>query len=259
MSITFPNIDPIMFEIGFLKVHWYSMAYIAGFMATYFYFLRVIKKDGFNFLSLKAVDSLLNHGILGIILGGRIGYTLFYNFSYYSTNYMEIIKIWKGGMSFHGAVIGLIISIFLFSRKNKISYLYIFDIIASIAPLGIFLGRIANFINAELYGRVTDVSWGVVFPNSDGLPRHPSQLYEAFFEGLLLLIIINLLRLSQRILRKHGFLTGVFCIGYSLSRFFIEYYREPDIQLGFILNNITMGQILTLPLFVIGIILLIRK
>jgi len=172
---------------------------------------------------------------------------------------MEIIKIWKGGMSFHGAVIGLIISIFLFSRKNKISYLYIFDIIASIAPLGIFLGRIANFINAELYGRVTDVSWGVVFPNSDGLPRHPSQLYEAFFEGLLLLIIINLLRLSQRILRKHGFLTGVFCIGYSLSRFFIEYYREPDIQLGFILNNITMGQILTLPLFVIGIILLIRK
>lgn len=204
-------------------------------------------------MSKEAWDDWLFWAVLGIILGGRLGYVLFYNFSFYLDHPSQIFAVWQGGMSFHGGLFGAIISMFLFAKKYKINFLELTDILAIAAPIGLFFGRISNFINMELYGRVTNSDFGVIFPNAGSSPRHPSQIYEALLEGLFLFAILFLLAKFTKIKEKLGFLSGLFLIGYGSARFFVEQFREPDEQIGFIFAQITMGQILSLPLIVFGL------
>jgi phosphatidylglycerol:prolipoprotein diacylglycerol transferase len=210
-------------------------------------------------LTNKIKDDLLNFIILGIILGGRLGYVIFYNLPHYLAHPLEIFQIWQGGMSFHGGFLGVVVAGILFCRKHNISYLVCGDLFAASTGIGLFFGRIANFINAELYGRVTSVPWGVVFPNAGSLPRHPSQLYEAFFEGLLIFIILNIRAIRYNDLARPGKITGMFLVLYSIFRSLIELCRQPDENIGFILQNITMGQILSLPMFIAGLVMLCKK
>ncbi|MDA9231571.1 prolipoprotein diacylglyceryl transferase [Rickettsiales bacterium] len=242
-----PIFDPVIFSIGPLAVRWYSLAYILGIVFTYY----VLKKS--KILDDKAMDSWLSWSIIGIILGGRLGYVLFYNFAFYLQNPIEIFYIWRGGMSFHGGLFGAIISMFLFAKKYKINFLELTDILSIAAPIGLFFGRIANFINMELYGRVTDSVFGVVFPLISYQKRHPSQLYEAFLEGILCFIILNLLAKFTQIKEKKGALSGLFLIIYASSRIFVEQFREPDQHIGFIFNYFTMGQLLSLPILFLGL------
>tara|TARA_E500000178_G_scaffold233742_1_gene230200 strand:+ start:2670 stop:3452 length:783 start_codon:yes stop_codon:yes gene_type:complete len=242
------NFDPVAFSIFSLDFRWYSLAYIFGILAGWV----MAKKFLLNTEELKVkFDDYISFLILGIILGGRLGYVIFYNFDYYSNNILEIFKIWQGGMSFHGGLLGVILaSIWFAKRNNHNPYVYL-DIVSSVAPIGIFFGRIANFINSELYGIETSLPWGVKFIKVDNLYRHPSQLYEAIFEGLFLFIILIYLRnkISRRI---PGLISAMFLIIYSTFRFVIEFFRVPDEQLGYILFNLSKGQILSLIFLVIG-------
>ena len=242
------NFDPVAFNIFSLDFRWYSLAYIFGILAGWV----MAKKFLLNTEELKVkFDDYISFLILGIILGGRLGYVIFYNFDYYSNNILEIFKIWQGGMSFHGGLLGVILaSIWFAKRNNHNPYVYL-DIVSSVAPIGIFFGRIANFINSELYGIETSLPWGVKFIKVDNLYRHPSQLYEAIFEGLFLFIILIYLRnkISRRI---PGLISAMFLIIYSTFRFVIEFFRVPDEQLGYILFNLSKGQILSLIFLVIG-------
>jgi len=258
MSLIFhiPEIDPIAFNIWFIAIRWYSLAYIFGILAA----LIFLKKANKNcqIMSKKAEEDWLTWAILGIIIGGRIGYILFYNFNFYIEHPLEIVKIWQGGMSFHGGLLGVIFAMFIFCKKNQINFLKLTDTLSVIAPVGIFFGRLANFINMELYGRVTNSeNYGFIFSAIDNQKRHPSQLYEAFFEGILLFIILFFLRKWQNISKKTGILSGIFIILYSLARIFVEQFREPDGHLGFIAYNITMGQILSLPILIFGLVIII--
>lgn len=198
------------------------------------------------------VDDFLVWAIFAVVLGGRIGYVLFYNFEYYSANPSQILKVWQGGMSFHGGLLGVVLATFWFCHKREIDVLKFFDMVATAAPIGLLFGRIANFINGELYGRPTDVSWGVVFPGAGNVPRHPSQLYESALEGLVLLVILYLLFRSEKIRQRTGVLAGTFLIGYGIARSIVELFREPDIQLGFLLGGTTMGQWLSAPMWIGG-------
>ena len=249
------NFDPVAFSLFSLEFRWYSLAYIFGILAGWVLSKRIFIKDD----SLKEkFDDYITVIILGIIIGGRLGYVIFYNLDYYLVNPVEIFKIWNGGMSFHGGLLGVIIMSIWFAKKhNHNSYIYL-DIVSLVAPVGIFFGRIANFINSELYGKETALPWGVKFEKIDEIYRHPSQLYEAFFEGLLLFFI--LIYFHKRSSAKNpGFISGIFLIFYSTFRFLIEFLRIPDEQLGYVLFNLSMGQILCLVFFVFGSYLILKK
>ena len=251
-ALTYPQIDPILVQLGPLAIRWYSLAYIFGFLFSLSYSKSLIKKRIIN-LDINIMDEFITWAVVGVILGGRIGYVLFYNFEFYSINKLEIIKIWQGGMSFHGGLIGLILSMVFFSKINKKNGFELANLVTLCCPVGIFLGRIANFINGELVGRPTDQSWGVLFSAGDIL-RHPSQLYEAVFEGLIVFCVFQII-ITIKLEKKINFFS-VFLITYSLARFFLEFFREPDQQVGLVYMNLSMGQILSIPMLLFGLFFL---
>jgi phosphatidylglycerol:prolipoprotein diacylglycerol transferase len=242
------NLNPVALEFFGLKIYWYSLAYLLGFIFSVYYSKLIIKKGVID-LNTDIVDNFFSWAIIGVIFGGRLGYVIFYNFDFYFQNIIEIFKIWKGGMSFHGGLIGLTISMYIFSRLNKIKFIDLSNLIACSAPFGIFLGRIANFINAELVGKPTFSDWGVKYYNEE-LLRHPSQLYEAFLEGLVLFLIIMFL-IKRRFYKKFN-LCAIFLVFYGLFRFAVEYFREPDNHIGLVFYNLSMGQILSIPIIILG-------
>ena len=249
------NFDPVAFEVFSLEIRWYSLAYIFGIVLGWIYCKKKLIKDP---IVLDLFDDFITYLIIGIILGGRIGYALFYNFSYYINNPLEILMVWNGGMSFHGGLIGVILSCVIFGKKHKINSFIFLDLVALSAPVGIFFGRIANFINSELYGRATDLPWGVQFVLIDNIKRHPSQIYEAFFEGIILFFILNYL-FRRKYIVTPGKLSALFLIFYSLFRYSLEFFRVPDPQIGFLFLNSTLGQIISLLFFVIGVLLFYLK
>jgi phosphatidylglycerol:prolipoprotein diacylglycerol transferase len=250
-------VDPVIFCVGNFCVRWYSIAYIIGIVAGW-YLIKYFNKKVNLFNPKEIEDSAFCYIILGCILGGRFGYVVFYNPDYYVRHFLDIFKIWQGGMSFHGGMLGIIFSVYLLTKKYKIDFLRFLDFVSLSAPIGLFFGRIANFINQELYGRVTNSIFGVVFENAGNLPRHPSQLYEAFFEGAVLFALLFYMAKYKNALNKKGFLTGFAVAFYGIVRFFIEFFREPDEQIGYILKYFTMGQLLCVPMVIIGIFLLIK-
>ena len=249
------NFDPVAFQIFSLEIRWYSLSYIFGIILGWFYCKKFLIKDK---KIVNLFDDLITYLIIGIIIGGRLGYIIFYNPIYYSKNLIEIFMIWNGGMSFHGGVLGTIIATYIFGKKNNINYYIFLDLIAMSAPIGIFLGRISNFINSELYGRQTDIFWAVIFKKIDNLSRHPSQIYEAFFEGIILFILLNFV-FKKYFFKSPGIISSIFIIFYSLFRFLIEFTREPDAQLGFIFLNFTLGQIISIIFFIAGLSLYYKK
>lgn len=255
--IILPNIDPIALQLGPLAIRWYSLAYIAGILCTMFFLKK--QNEQHKIMSPEAYENWLVWAVLSIILGGRVGYVLFYNFEYFLTDPLEIFAIWHGGMSFHGGLFGVILGMWLFCKKYKIEFFQLMDSVAIVAPLGLFFGRIANFVNMELYGRATGSNFGVIFPNAGDFARHPSQLYEAALEGILLFTILFSLSKFTQIQKRRKALSGLFLIGYGLSRIIVENFREPDEQLGFIFSSITMGQILSLPLILLGLFLVAKR
>jgi len=243
------NFDPVAFQIFSFEIRWYSLAYILGIVIGWILCKKIfIKKSDIG----EKFDDFITYLIIGIILGGRIGYIVFYNFSYYLDNFLDIFKIWQGGMSFHGGLLGVIVSSYIFAKKNNQNPFFYLDQVSLVAPVGIFFGRLANFINSELYGTVSDVPWSVIFIKVDNLSRHPSQLYEAILEGLILFIILIYFT-NKNYLNKPGLISGLFLIFYSMFRFFIEFFRVPDEQIGYLILNLTMGQIISLVFTFIGI------
>ena len=249
------NFDPVAIEIFSLEIRWYSLAYIIGIVLGWLVAKKIfIQDDKVN----EKFDDYITYSIFGVILGGRLGYVLFYNFEYYLNNLLEIFKIWEGGMSFHGGLIGIIIISIIFGKKhNQDPFLYM-DIVALVAPIGIFFGRISNFINSELYGKVTNVPWSVTFTQIDNFPRHPTQIYEALLEGIILFLILMNFK-KRNFLSNPGLISGLFLIFYSIFRFSIEFLRVPDEQLGYLLFNLYMGQILSIILIVAGLVLFYFK
>ena len=255
-----PHLDPIALSLGPIAIRWYSLAYIAGILFGLFWIKKSNQKN--KFLSEEAYDSWIVWIVLSVLLGGRFGYVFFYNFSYFFQNPLEIFAFWNGGMSFHGGLLGSILGMWFFAKKYKIEFLKLTDVLVVAAPVGLFFGRLANFVNMELYGRVTDSKFGVIFPNGGPLPRHPSQIYEALLEGVLLFVILFSLERFTKISKKSGILSGLFLILYGSFRFLIENFREPDEQIGFIffgnfLPEITMGQLLSLPIILFGIFVIL--
>ncbi len=256
LLIPYPAVNPVLISIGPLPIRWYALAYIAGLILGWAYVRHLVSTaalwGGQPRPSAVSIDDLLVYAAFGIILGGRLGYVLFYNPGFYFAHPGEIIAVWKGGMSFHGGLVGAALAIALFARRAKVPVLSVMDITAAAVPIGLFLGRLANFIKPELWGRPTDVAWAMIFPGSDGQPRHPSQLYEAALEGIVLFIVLYVaVRLGA--LRRPGLATGIFAIGYGTARIICEFFREPDPQLGFLYGGATMGMILSLPLIAAGI------
>ena len=247
------NLDPVIFSLGFISIRWYSLAYVLGILIGWWYGKKLILnkshllKEKFN---LKNFDDLITYLVISIIIGGRLGYVVFYNIEYYYSNPVDIFKIWEGGMSFHGALVGIILGTYIFSIRRKIKTLFLLDVIACVSPIGIFFGRIANFINGELVGKVSSVPWGVIFPSLDLVPRHPSQLYEAVLEGLILFVILNTIFLKKKY--EIGKCSCLFLICYGIFRIISEYFREPDIQLGYIYDLASMGSILSFVMFLSG-------
>ena len=249
------NFDPVAFQIMSFEIRWYSLAYILGIVIGWTLCKKVFIKN--SNISEK-FDDYITYLIIGIILGGRLGYIIFYNFSYYSENILDIFKIWQGGMSFHGGLLGVIASSYIFAKKNNQNIFSYLDQVSLVAPIGIFFGRLANFINSELYGTTTDVPWSVIFIKVDNLSRHPSQLYEAILEGIILFLIL-IYFINKNYLKKPGLISGLFLIFYSLFRFFVEFFRVPDEQIGYLILNLTMGQIISLVFAATGIILFYLK
>ena len=250
------NFDPVALEIFSLEIRWYSLAYIFGILFGWLYCKKILINNP-NILNL--FDDFITYLIIGIILGGRLGYTFLYNFEYYSKNPIEILMVWNGGMSFHGGLIGVIVASKIFSIKHKINQFIFLDLVALSAPIGIFFGRVSNFINSELYGRATEVPWSVQFILIDNIKRHPSQLYEAFCEGILLFIILRYF-FKKEALKKPGLISGLFLIFYSLFRILCEFFRLPDPQIGYLIFNLTLGQLVSTIFLIIGIsIFCIRK
>jgi len=253
MIINVPIFDPVALALGPLQIRWYSLAYVAGILFVMFWLKRANNKE--EFLSKKAYDDWMMWAVASVLLGGRLGYVLFYNLPYFLGHPLEIFAFWNGGMSFHGGLLGCIIGSYLFCLKYKVDFLRFGDVMCTSAPIALMFGRIANFINLELYGRVTNSNYGFIFPGAGDLPRHPSQLYEAFFEGILLFIILFVFSNIERFKKQKGSLSGVFLIGYGSFRFLIENFRQPDEHIGFLFAKITMGQLLSFPLIFAGIIL----
>ena len=250
------NLDPVLFDFGFMAIRWYSLAYIFGILIGWWLGKKIILKKFDNF-SVSEFDNLITYIIISIILGGRIGYVLFYDLGFYLSNPLEILKIWRGGMSFHGALIGIILGVYLFSLEKKISTFLLLDIISCVAPVGIFFGRVANFINGELIGKTTNMYWGVIFPKIDNIARHPSQLYEAFLEGLILFVILNFVLLQNNY--RIGTCSYLFLIIYGSFRIFAELFREPDVQIGYLFNLFSMGTLLSILMMLAGTIIFFKK
>ena len=249
------NFDPVAIQIFSIEIRWYSLAYIAGILLGWILSKRIFISNP----SLKEkFDDFITYIILGIIVGGRLGYVIFYNLEYYSNNLTDVFKVWQGGMSFHGGLIGVIAVSIWFSKKNNQDSFSYLDVVSIVAPIGIFFGRIANFINSELYGIETDMPWAVKFIQIDNLYRHPSQLYEAFFEGLILFFILIYFR-NKGFMKISGLISSLFLIFYSTFRFVIEFYRVPDEQLGYLFFNLSMGQIISFVFFLIGAYLFTTK
>lgn len=255
-SLEFPNFSPIAFEIGPLAIRWYALAYMAGLLLGWFWVVQLLKRRELWAedapLTRQHIDDLIVAAAIGIILGGRLGYVLFYNPGYYLSNPAEILQVWQGGMSFHGGFLGFIIAFLIYARWKKLALGAMADLAAASVPIGLFTGRIANFVNGELFGRVTDVPWAFVFPAGGPEPRHPSQLYEAGLEGILLFLILTLLIFRYGALKKPGLVCGTFIAGYGAARIFVELFREPDIQIGYLAGGLTMGMILSLPMILVG-------
>ena len=249
------NFDPVAFQIISFEIRWYSLAYIFGIVIGWLLCKKIFIQ---NSDIIEKFDDFLTYLIIGIIIGGRLGYVIFYNFDYYISNFFDIFKVWQGGMSFHGGLLGIIVASILFAKKNNQNPFLYMDQIALVAPIGIFFGRIANFINSELYGVPTDVSWSVTFIQIDTLSRHPSQLYEAVLEGIILFVILVYFR-KKDYLKKPGLISALFLIIYSIFRFFVEYFRSPDEHLGYIVFDLSMGQIISVVFLIIGIILFFFK
>ena len=252
------NFDPILIDFGLVQIRWYSLAYIFGILIGWWYgkIILVRQVGQGQSVYLSKFDDLIGYIIIGTIVGGRLGYVSFYNPAFYLDNILEIFKIWKGGMSFHGGLIGVALGAYIFSKKNNLNYKIYFDTISAVAPIGIFLGRISNFINSELYGSPTQKAWGVIFPNIDSLPRHPSQIYEALLEGIFLFLILNMLIFFRK--NFHGFISIVFLVLYSFFRIICEQFREPDNHIGYIFNYFSMGSILSIMMMLFGFFLLLK-
>lgn len=271
MALQFPDINPVAVAFGPMKIRWYALAYLAGFLLGWRYALMLTRR----LLRLRGYDvamagwpvsarpngddfgDLLSWLVVGVILGGRIGYVFFYNWAHYATHLTEIPMIWHGGMSFHGGFLGASMAMVIFARRRQLRVLTLTDIVATAAPIGLFFGRIANFVNGELFGRFSDVPWAIVFPQGGPLPRHPSQLYQAGMEGILLFLVLGGLAWGTRALLRGGTLSGVFLIGYGLCRIIGELFREPDAQIGFLRDGLTMGQILSAPMILAGLLLVL--
>ena len=257
--LPFPAFDPVIVSVGPLAIRWYALAYIGGILLGWYYARTLVRAGhlwgGRAPLTLADLDDFVLWVTLGIILGGRIGYVLFYNLPYFSAHPIEILELWKGGMSFHGGFLGCVAAVMLFAWKRNVSMLSLGDLACAAGPIGIFLGRIANFINGELWGRAADVPWAMIFPGGGPLPRHPSQLYEAALEGLLLFVILGVL-VRRGALRRPGLIIGAFAVCYGLARMTSEFFREPDVQLGFLWGGMTMGMLLSIPLMLFGLVLI---
>ncbi len=249
--LEFPNINPIALDLGIFQIRWYAVSYIIGILLSWILILKIIKFKKLN-INNNVISDLISNSMIGIIIGGRLGYVIFYNPEYFANNLIETFKIWNGGMSFHGGFIGVIFAVIYTSKVSKTPLILLADLMAIVAPIGIFFGRLANFVNGELYGRVTSHSFGMIFPNGGNLPRHPSQLYEAFFEGLVLFMIMLFFLKSSNIFNKRGLITAYFIFSYGFFRFCIEFFREPDNHIGLIYFNFSMGQLLSLPMILIG-------
>ena len=261
LVLPFPAFDPVLVSVGPFSIRWYALAYIGGILLGWMYARALIRAEelwaGRPALTLEDFDDFVLWVTLGIILGGRIGYVLFYNLPYYTAHPLEVFELWNGGMSFHGGFLGCVAAVMLFGWKRNVSILSLGDLTCAAAPIGLVLGRLANFINGELWGRVTDVPWAMVFPDRDAgpLPRHPSQIYEATLEGLVLFTLLYIL-IRRGALKRPGLILGAFALLYALARSFCEFFREPDKQLGFLWGNMTMGMLLSIPLALAGIILI---
>ncbi|MBF0127221.1 MAG: prolipoprotein diacylglyceryl transferase [Magnetococcales bacterium] len=247
--IVFPQIDPVLLQIGPVAIRWYGLMYTLTFVLGWPLLKLLARRQAMN-LSPEGVADLMMFTLLGVILGGRMGYILFYHFDYYFSNPLAMFRVWEGGMSFHGGLLGVLLAGYLFGRRQGIPFLALGDLLATVTPVGLFLGRIGNFINGELWGRPTELPWGVVFPGAGPLPRHPSQLYEAALEGFFLFVLLWWL---GRVPRGSGFLGGVFLTGYAICRLLVELVREPDAHLGILSLGLTMGQWLSLPMLVLGL------
>lgn len=258
-ALPFPNIDPVLFSVGPLSVHWYGIGYVIGILFAWWYGKKLVNNarlwpNNNAPMDPLALDDFVLWAALGVVIGGRLGYVLFYNFGFYISNPLEIPAVWDGGMSFHGGILGTTVAMILFARKRGIPVWSMFDTIAAGVPIGLGVVRIANFINSELWGRVSDVSWAVYFPNGGPLPRHPSQLYEAALEGFVLFFVLTLLIWKGNKLKAPGFIAGAFVAGYGLSRILVEFFREPDAQLGYLVGGwMTMGMVLSVPMVLLGV------
>lgn len=265
LALPFPAFDPVAVSIGPFVIRWYALAYIAGIVGGWLYARAIIRErrlwGGEPPLTVADFDDFVLWVTLGIILGGRAGYVLFYNPAHFAAYPLEALQLWKGGMSFHGGFLGCVLAVVLFARARGINMLSLGDLTCAVGPIGLFLGRIANFINGELWGRPTDVPWAFVFPGAGPSPRHPSQLYEALLEGLVLLVVLAL-AIRAGALRRPGLVIGLFAVGYGIARTFAELFREPDAQLGFLWGGLTMGMLLSLPMILAGlffIVLAVRR
>ena len=255
--IILPEFNTFAVQFGEFGIRWYAIAYLVGLLVGWY----LIRRESYQIgspLQIETVDILLNYVLFGIIIGGRLGYILFYNSTYYFEHPLAMLRIWEGGMAFHGALLGVAIAILIMAKRHRLPFFALTDRIALVVPIGLFFGRVSNFINGELYGRVTTLPWAMVFPNSDGKPRHPSQLYEASLEGFFLGIIILMLW-RRGWLQMHGRVTGVLLTGYGVARSLIEFVREPDAQIGLLLDSVSMGQLLSVPMIIFGVYLIRRK
>lgn len=259
MALQFPDIDPVALRLGPVVIRWYALSYIAGLTGGWRYLRWLAAKSQAKIAALQ-IDDFLVWATLGTVIGGRLGYVLFYKPGFYFADPAQILYLWHGGMSFHGGALGVITALILYCRRYKIDLLEFGDLLCCVVPLGLFFGRVANFINGELWGRVADdsVPWAMVFPNAGPEPRHPSQLYEAGLEGLTLLVILHLLWRSEAVRLRRGTLSGVLLLGYGLARAFVEFFRQPDDFLGFLWGGATMGQLLSAPLMIVGLIMIVR-
>ena len=258
--LPYPEIDPIAFSLGPVAIHWYGLAYVLGILLGWAYARRLL--DNAPLWSERSppptarqLDDFIVWVALGVVLGGRIGYVLFYDMQAVSENPIRALQIWNGGMSFHGGLIGTTLAMILFARRNGLAMWTLFDIVAAVVPIGLFFGRIANFVNGELWGRITDVPWAMVFPTGGPFSRHPSQLYEAGLEGIVLFLVLFFATRKLRVLKKPGTAAGIFVTGYALCRIFVEFFREPDAQLGYLAgtNWLTMGMVLSFPMALFGL------
>ncbi|WP_161784912.1 prolipoprotein diacylglyceryl transferase [Hoeflea sp. BAL378] len=257
--MAFPDIDPVIFAIGPVQVRWYGLAYVIGILLGWRYARKLVENEklwpasGPRMTALD-IDDFLLWATVGIVAGGRIGYILFYDFAAVSANPVRALEIWNGGMSFHGGLLGTLVAMLLFAHKRSIPVFNLFDVVCAVVPVGLFFGRLANFINSELWGKLTDAPWAFVFPTGGPFPRHPTQLYEAALEGLLLLSVLAWQIYRRQALKHRGLIAGIFVSGYALSRIFVEFFREPDIQIGYLAGGwLTMGMVLSLPMLAVGL------